>query len=108
MKNETPMFSYDDDSGRKYEKLFIIFSANILSSYGVSTAFQSIHNLSDSSWVAAVRHFKIANSFLICAGYCQFQQSKTGECNAFKYDSSTKECDLAVLTFLEDPAPGQQ
>ena len=57
MKNETPKFSCDDDSGRKYEKLFIIFSANILSSYGVSTAFQSIHNLSDSSWVAAVRHY---------------------------------------------------
>ena len=58
--------------------LILFFSVSILHSNAESTAYQNTQNLSDSSWIAAIKHSKIANSFLICAGYCQFQQSKTG------------------------------
>ena len=43
---------------------------------------------------------------MLCAHLCSGQFMIDGNCNAFSYDSASKSCNLAKLTYLEDPDAG--
>ena len=36
-----------------------------------------------------------------------YREDQTGDCNAFRYLENSGSCDLAKLTFLEDPNVGE-
>ena len=36
-----------------------------------------------------------------------YREDQTGDCNAFRYLEDSGSCDLAELTFLEDPNVGE-
>ena len=48
-----------------------------------------------------------SSSVLGCAHRCLYWQSVEKICNSFHYDANTAACQLATLTFLEDPSPGE-
>ena len=48
-----------------------------------------------------------AKTLLGCASKCQLSEETEGECNAFKFNDDTGSCQLAKLTFLEDPNVGE-
>ena len=44
---------------------------------------------------------------LACASMCQHREAKSGNCNAFKFKNQSLSCEMAELSFLEDPGVGQ-
>ena len=44
---------------------------------------------------------------LACASMCQYREAKSGNCNAFKFKNQSLSCEMAELSFLEDPGVGQ-
>ena len=88
-------------------KSFFVFSIFALSQ-GLETLYQATRNLSSSSWTSATTSFTYGiRNVLDCAGKCQMRHSKNSDCNAFKYDNTSDLCDMALLSFLEDPSPGE-
>ena len=39
---------------------------------------------------------------------CQHRESRSGNCNAFTHDNQTLSCEMAELSFLEDPGVGEE
>ena len=74
----------------------------------MNTLYQATRNISESSWFYATTSTKYGiRNVLDCAGKCQIRHSVDGNCNAFKYDNSSDLCDMGLVTFLEDPGPGE-
>ena len=63
-------------------------------------------NLSASAWGAAVRASLAAETALQCAHSCLARQRDHGSCNAWHHTGTT--CQLAVLSSLAEPGPGDQ
>ena len=42
-----------------------------------------------------------------CAAQCQDREARSGNCNAFKFSNETLSCEMAELSFLEDPGAGE-
>ena len=72
------------------------------------TLYQRTRNISSSNWDSATKttQYGIRN-VIDCAGKCQIRQGKSGDCNAFKFDNESDSCAMGVVTFLEDPGPGE-
>ena len=85
----------------------ILFSYFSLGS-NLVTLYQRTTNISSSNWDSATKSTKYGiRNVIDCAGKCQIRQGQTGDCNAFKFDNESDSCDLGLLTFLEDPGPGE-
>ena len=85
----------------------ILFSCFSLGS-NLVTLYQRTKNISTSNWDSATKSTKYGiRNVIDCAGKCQIRQGQTGDCNAFKFDNESDSCDLGLLTFLEDPGPGE-
>lgn len=88
-------------------KACIIFSI-FVHVEGINTLYQATRNMSESSWNSVTTSTKYGiRNVLACAGKCQIRHSVDGNCNAFKYDNSSDLCDMGLVTFLEDPGPGE-
>ena len=46
-----------------------------------------------------------AKNILDCAQKCVHYANTGGYCNAYSHDNNSLDCDLASLTYLEDPLP---
>ena len=69
------------------------------------TLFERTHNISQRNWRTMVtRTFKKQTPGQ-CASSCIKWEKKNNTCNSWSFESGT--CQLAKLTFLEDPAPGE-
>ncbi|XP_023347756.1 uncharacterized protein LOC111716511, partial [Eurytemora carolleeae] len=62
-------------------------------------------NMSESSYSKSVFTSLFKPDLKKCGEYCLHYQSRIGSqrCNAFAFDKSSSTCDLAAITFLENP-----
>ena len=72
----------------------------------VSTLFKASTNISASNFGTYTKKITYAESNIICAHHCAYWETKSSLCNTYNYDKDTKKCQLARLSFLENPAPG--
>ena len=88
--------------------IWIVFTICFSHVEGMNTLYQATRNISESSWSFATTSTKYGiKNVLDCAGKCQIRHSVDADCNAFKYDNTSDLCDMGLLTFLEDPGPGE-
>ena len=69
------------------------------------TLHRSFINL--GNWNNARVETRKGVTVLSCAAMCQYRESKSGNCNAFKFNNQSRSCEMAELTFLEDPGVGE-
>ena len=74
---------------------------------GLRSQYEASRNISVTQFSSMLRLSLKSESHLACAHQCHYWEEKSGLCNSYHYDEATTTCQLARLTFLEDPAPGE-
>ena len=72
-----------------------------------STLYKSSRNISTASFSKMLTKTVQSSTLLDCAHRCLYWETVEKLCNSFHYEASTETCQLASLTFLEDPRPGE-
>ena len=86
-----------------------IFFSYISIGSGLVTLYQRTRNISSSNWDSATTLTKYGiRNVMDCAGKCQIRKDQSEDCNAFKFDNGSDSCALGLVTFLEDPGPGER
>ena len=83
--------------------LSYLFLLSLLDMRECGFLFQSTRNISKSSFSASKKKSAQTESSLGCAQLCLHYHTNTGTCNSYSYQAQSLQCDLASLTFLEDP-----
>ena len=65
--------------------------------------FQRTSNVSVSTFNSKKKETLLTRNSIDCAHQCMKYVSSGEVCNAFSYDESSLSCELASLSFLEDP-----
>ena len=85
--------------------IWLAFSVSVISCY--SAMYQATRNISVTNFSSMLKLTVWTVNHLACAHKCLYWEEKSGLCNSYHYDSSSGTCQLAKLTFLEDPGPGE-
>ena len=72
-----------------------------------ASLYSATRNISAANFASKLSLTTKSVHHLSCAQLCLYWQEKAGLCNSYHYQNTTASCQLAKLTFLEDPAPGE-
>ena len=82
----------------------ILFFGFISTCSSSTVLFQRTNNVSHSSFSSARQHLGKARNVLDCGSKCVYYESSgQGTCNAYSFNDNNEDCELASMTFLEDP-----
>ena len=72
-----------------------------------STLYKATRNISTTNFYSMLTRTVQRLGHLDCAHSCHYWETLEGTCNTYNYEETSRTCNLAKLTFLEDPAPGE-
>ena len=82
-------------------QLFVCLTLYVNSSKG--RLFIKTKNQSEQHFLGKIQKSLKTQSVIECSFECSHHKNSNGQCNAFSFEGDN--CDLAQLTFLEDPSP---